>query len=374
MQAIDHYDLAQLTESLATADGVAGVLQQLAGELQHAVSADAVYIERCMDHGGVEVVASTGSAAPHIGARPPYQDLLTTIAQRIPIEGERGALGMILVVQSGPQLQPARPEAVERVALIVNLTRLALQMSVLYDEARYSREQLERMVDEKFRLLSGITYELNDQLGIAAEYVQLLDTEGELSERQIGYISSSRKAILSSARLIGDLLELARVEAGRLPIQLEPTSVGAILRDMASDYRLASGTYGFTLTLEIADELPAVVTDPDHVKKILDNLFSNAVRYTPANGAIVVRASTRAGRRHGDPARWVCVSICDSGPGVLDEQGIFEAVSRVGKTRGSAGFRLAINRHIARRIGGDLTVENGDEGGACFTLWLPQEI
>src|SRR5690606_24269821 len=81
-----------------------------------------------------------------------------------------------------------------------------------------------------------------ETLGAASEYVQLLDTEQELTPRQREYIESSRRTISAGLRLIGDLLELARVEAGRLPVQLEPTSVGALLRDMARDYQLASAT------------------------------------------------------------------------------------------------------------------------------------
>src|SRR5690606_41687078 len=79
---------------------------------------------------------------------------------------------------------------------------------------------LEDALDERVRLISGITYELRETLGAASEYVQLLDTEQELTPRQREYIESSRRTISAGLRLIGDLLELARVEAGRLPVQL----------------------------------------------------------------------------------------------------------------------------------------------------------
>lgn len=361
-------DLRHLTQALKTATGVSDVLQRVAEGLRRATGSDAVYIERIAAPGTEpEVIATTGAPAPPLGARPPYSDLLTTVADKIPLDDGTPPQGAVLLVRGAE----GRAQTGRRVALLLDVARVAIHVAALLEEVRERREEMERAVDERFRLISGISYELRDTLGAASEYVQLLDTETDLNERQREYIESSRRSIGSAVRLIGDLLELARVEAGRLPVQHEPTSIGAMLRDMASDYRLASATYGVALIAEIPDDLPLVLTDPDLVGQILDNLFSNAVRYTPANGVIHVRAFQRRGRRTGDPAQWLCVSVSDTGPGIPDERVVFEAVERVSKRNGAAGFRLAINRNISRLLHGDLTLEPGDGGGASFTLWLP---
>jgi signal transduction histidine kinase len=363
-------DLRQLTQALTTATGVSDVLHRVAEGLRRATGADAVYIEhRTLPGSEPQVVATTGPPAPPLGARPPYTDLLTTVAEKLPLEDDAGGpQGTVLLVRGSHGRARATGR---RVALLLDVARVALHVSGLADEVRERRDEMERSTDEKFRLISGISHELRDTLGAASEYVQLLDTETELNERQRTYIESSRRAISGAVRLISDLLELARVEAGQLPVQHEPTSIGALLRDMASDYRLASATFGVELIAEIDADLPPVVTDPDLVGQILDNLFSNAVRYTPPNGSIHVHATRRRGRRTGDPAQWLCVSVTDTGPGIAEEHFVFEAVDRVSKRTGAAGFRLAINRNIARLLGGDLTLERGDAGGANFTLWLP---
>ncbi len=113
-------------------------------------------------------------------------------------------------------------------------------------------------------------------------------------------------------------------------------------------------------------------TDPELVGRILENLFSNAVRYTPANGRIHVAAELADGEDDDAPA-WLCVTITDSGPGVRDAGDVFEAVERVSRRSGSPGFRLAISRNIARLLGGVLTLESGRAAGASFRLWLPLE-
>ncbi|MGH7444799.1 MAG: sensor histidine kinase, partial [Longimicrobiales bacterium] len=353
----DH--LNQPGATLRTAMGAGVVLQSIAERVRRASGAEAAFIERS-GHADepAAVVATTGEPAPALGARAPYPTLRGLHAERIVVDdGATLRLGAIVLLRRAGA--PGGARSGRRLALMVDATRVALHVSALVDEVQSRRLELERAIDEKFRLISGITYELKETLGVAAEYVQLLDTEAELTVRQRDYIDSSRRTIASAVRLIGDLLEFTRVEAGQLPVQAEPTRIGALLRDMARDYRLASATYGVELVADVPTDLPSARTDPDLVKQILDNLFSNAVRYTPPNGTIHVHAAVQPGRRAGDPQNWLCITVTDSGPGVEDSHEIFEAVERVNKRRGAPGFRLAINRNIARLMGGDLTLESG---------------
>src|SRR5690606_31829146 len=148
------------------------------------------------------------------------------------------------------------------------------------------RRAFQETVDEKLRLINGISYELKERLGVASEYVQLLDTETELTERQRDYIASSRRSIAAAVRVIGDLVELARIEAGRMPVAVEELRIAPLLRNIADDYRLGTATFGVALITEVPTDLPVLHTDPELVGRILDTLLSNAVRYTPANGTI----------------------------------------------------------------------------------------
>lgn len=364
------HPLNRMAATLRTASGADAVLHRIAERLQRMSGAAATFIERPGNGDGPAcVVATTGAPAPALGTRAPYALPPDVSADRIPVDDDDAQqLGTIVLLRTA---ENTAVRSGRRIALMVDATRVALHVSALVDEIQARRLELEQAIDEKFRLISGITYELKEALGVAAEYVQLLDTEAELTERQHEYIDASRRTIASAVRLIGDLLEFTRVEAGQLPVQVEPTRIGALLRDMSSDYRLASATYGVELIADVPVDLPSVRTDADLVKQILDNLLSNAVRYTPANGTIRVHAAVQPGRRSADPERWLCITVTDSGPGVEDEHEIFEAIKRVSKRRGTPGFRLAISRNIARLMGGDLTLESQPGEGASFRLWLP---
>ncbi|NLG61179.1 MAG: HAMP domain-containing histidine kinase [Candidatus Cloacimonetes bacterium] len=365
--------LRRLATALTLAPGAEGVLRRVLERALELTDADAAFIERA--GGGeweVEVVASAGTGAPAVGASPPYLIPRAVAQERITLVGPDGtARGALVLLRETSGAPASTGELDPGVQLLLDVAVDALEVRALVAELDERRRALEDALDERFRLISGITYELRETLGAASEYVQLLDTEQELTPRQREYIESSRRTISAGLRLIGDLLELARVEAGRLPVQLEPTSVGALLRDMARDYQLASATYGVHVDIDVPRDLPLVVTDPDLVGQILDTLLSNAVRYTPPNGTIRVRASIQPGRRAGDPRRWLRATITDTGPGVDSSYDVFEAVERVSSGRGAPGFRLAISRNVARLLGGDLTLEREPGTGASFSLWLP---
>ena len=367
--------LRQVATTLTITPGADGVLQRLLERALEHTEADAAFVELAGDsERPAEVVATCGAAAPEVGATPPYSYPRTLAQVRIPVGGagtvDERANGSLVLLGVPPEAAGALviDEALQP---LLDLAADALAVRVMASELEARRSSLEQAIDERFRLISGITYELRETLGAASEYVQLLDTETELTQRQRDYIESSRRTMSAGLRLIGDLLELARVEAGRLPVQHEPTSVGALLRDLARDHRLASATYGVNIAIDVPRELPIVFTDPDLVGQILDTLLSNAVRYTPPNGEIRVTADVQRGRRAGDPLRWLRATITDTGPGVDGTYDVFEAVERVSGGRGAPGFRLAISRNVARLLGGDLTLEREPGTGASFSLWLP---
>ncbi len=362
------FQLRQLTTTLAAASGASDVLQRVADGARGAAGARAAFIEHAGDgERAAEVVASTGAPAPAVGAQPPHALPAELSQWRLPVDDDAGLrLGTIVLLGVEPRDGPDAELAALRVLAVT-----ALQVRIMAEELETRRQELEQAIDERFRLISGITYELRETLGATTEYVQLLDTETELTPRQRDYIESSRRTMTSALRLIGDLLELARVEAGRLPVQHEPVRIGPLLRDIARDYELASTTYGVRMTTHVAESLPTVYTDPDLVGQIIDTLLSNAVRYSPPNGEICVAAAVERGRRAGDPRRWLRVTVTDAGPGVEEADDVFEAVERVSGRRGAPGFRLAISRNVARLLGGDLTLESTPGAGASFSLWLP---
>lgn len=233
------------------------------------------------------------------------------------------------------------------------------------DESRVHMSQARR----HYQLLSGTIYHLKNTMAVVSEYMELLDIEGELNDSQRDYIARSRRSMSTAMRLLSELHELGRADAGEIVARIEPLDICSLVRDVIRDFRLSDATTGVRFVFDNAG-VPPLQTDPDCVRQILENLVSNAVRYSPAEGTVQVTASVRSGRRADDPARWVCVDVVDAGPGVTEKEAVFEEVSRVAR-KGSPGFRLAISRRLAKLLGGDLTLTSRPGHGAHFSLWLP---
>jgi signal transduction histidine kinase len=152
----------------------------------------------------------------------------------------------------------------------------------------------------------------------------------------------------------------------------------ALVVEAASDYVAAAEQAGLTLTVNLAEDLPPVDTDPALVSKIIGTLLSNAIKYTPSDGRILLRAFSRPARDGQETGPWVAVEVSDTGPGipaalrerVFDE--FFRAPAATTTARGE-GIGLAMSRRVARLLGGEVTVDGEEGRGATFTFWLPAQ-
>jgi len=239
-------------------------------------------------------------------------------------------------------------------------------------EAERQREELERVTESRTRLMRGFSHDVKNPLGAADGFAALLEEGigGELSVQQQQSVQRIRRAIATSLRLIGDLLELARAEAGQIAINCAATDVGTALREVAEDFRAQATGAGITLECHTPTRVMAD-TDGMRLRQILANILSNAVKYAP-DSAVTLDAGVRSdGPR---PGRWATASVADTGPGIPQEKqgSIFQEFTRLDpNAQPGAGVGLAISRRIARLLGGDLTVESEVGRGATFTLWLP---
>jgi signal transduction histidine kinase len=360
-------ELRATLRALAEDSSVLPILRTIADMVRAATDAIAVHIERTS---GVEselvvVSADVDSSAETLNR-------VIESASRIVIAlGRRNERIGTMVLFRGERASAVDTETLERISDLATMATLALARSAMLGELEHTKEECRRIVDDKYRLISGISDELKDRLGTAMEYVALLELEGELSERQRHYMQRSRSSIDGVIRIINDLVQLSRVDTGRVSPRPEPANLTAVVRGLVRDYQLALGTIGFEFDIGVPDDLPVIMTDIDLVRQVLDTLLSNAVRYTPVGGRVTVRGDVRPGRRKADPNRYVCLAVSDTGPGVGENDLIFEEVYRVERRGEKPGFRLAISRRIARLLGGELTLETEAGRGSTFTLWLP---
>lgn len=244
--------------------------------------------------------------------------------------------------------------------------------------AELGQAELRRATDSRERLMRGIGHDLKNPLNAIDGHAQLLEDgiKGELGAGQRDSVVRIRRSVRSLLTLVDDLLELSRAESGQLRLSIQPVDMKLLLSDAAAEHRAAAEARGHRLDVAIGDDVDIVHTDPDRVAQVLGNLMSNAIKYTPPGGEIALRAQVRSVKfpEKGD-AGWLTVDVIDSGEGIpahrTDE--IFDEFTRLQTStrQPGAGLGLAIARRIARLLGGDVTVRNGEERGSVFTLLLP---
>ncbi|WP_235280114.1 sensor histidine kinase [Synechococcus sp. Nb3U1] len=164
------------------------------------------------------------------------------------------------------------------------------------------------------------------------------------------------------------LLEFERSDGIPAPLQVQPLSLGNLLREWIPVYQAVAETQGHHFQAEIPSHLPLIQVDPRALRQILDNLIDNACKYTPSPGQIQLRVELQP-----DTApTMVEVSICDSGPGIHPEnlERIFAPFFRADPSKPGQGLGLAISRDLATQMGGRLEVESSTQG-SCFHLSLP---
>jgi len=185
-------------------------------------------------------------------------------------------------------------------------------------------------------------------------------------------------------RLVDDLRTLALADAGQLALQVSDIDLPALLRRVSARFEPQNAERGIDIQLSIG-ECPPVVVDAQRIQQILNNLLSNALRYSPDNGVIECRLWVQNGTSEGSDSvfvptpngQWVSLEVRDSGPGIEKSAlpYIFDRFYRVDKSRsraeGGTGLGLSIARKLAQAHGGDLIAANHPQGGAVFRLTLP---
>ncbi|NIP83345.1 MAG: hypothetical protein GWM90_30610, partial [Gemmatimonadetes bacterium] len=189
---------------------------------------------------------------------------------------------------------------------------------------------------------------------------------GELSGAQQEALDKANRSAQHLLELVNDILDISKIEAGKMEILPETVDLAALLRDTATSLQLQAVDKGIDLEIETPRRLEAT-TDPARVRQIVLNLLSNAVKFT-AEGRVALRL-----RRDGEDR--IRVQVEDTGPGIEpgDQERIFEEFEQTAGPDAPAGtgLGLAISRRLAELLGGSLGVESEVGVGSTFTLVLP---
>lgn len=256
------------------------------------------------------------------------------------------------------------PNRDELGTLAANLNRMNEELGHLY-------HQLEAANRHKSEFLASMSHELRTPLNAIIGFSEVLIDRlfGDLGAKQEEYL----KNILDSGRhllsLINDILDLSKVEAGRMELELDHFSLAETLENGVTMIRERAGRHGITLNLDRDPTVDIIEADERKVKQILFNLLSNAVKFTPDGGQVGIKA----GMDHGE----VQVTVWDTGIGIApdDQEQIFEEFRQVGGTDGQkregTGLGLALAKRFVELHGGRIWVESAIGRGSRFTFTLP---
>ncbi len=257
------------------------------------------------------------------------------------------------------------------------LETLASQSAVAIHNARVFREldektrQLEVASQHKSDFLANMSHELRTPLNAVIGFSDVLLERmfGELNERQDEYLHDIRNSGRHLLELINEILDLSKVEAGRMELELGPVSLPDVLRDALAMVRERAERHRLTLDLEIGDGVPAVLADELKLKQVVLNLLTNAVKFTADGGAIAMSAQLVDNE--------VRVMVRDTGIGISeqDQDRIFEAFQRGGQrsrtgTEGT-GLGLTLSKRIVELHGGRVWLTSREGTGSTFGFAIP---
>lgn len=393
--------LRRATEALTASFSVDDMIRQIASSAIDATDADGSYVERIRGK-EVEVVAVSGALHPPVGVCTPFTH---SIMQRVlaagrpalieylqecpeplpgdlqaahpkaralvvPLADAGEAIGALVLLRAGGR-PPFTREDADGAHTFGNLAAVALRKVQLLEDTERRRAEMEQVMKSRTRLMRGFTHDLKNPIGAADGHAALLEDGllGDLTEDQLRSVKRIRAALRNALQLIDDLNEFAKAETGRIAIDAAPVQVNDIARELAEQYRDIAEQAGITVDLEL-QKVPIITSDHDRIRQILANLLSNALKYTPQGGHVVVRTAVQQREAGG----CVVVEVEDNGKGIPADRLhlLFEEFERIdpGGTPG-LGLGLAISRRVAHALGGDIDVRSERDRGSCFTLWLP---
>jgi signal transduction histidine kinase len=265
-------------------------------------------------------------------------------------------------------------------------------------ELEHLSAELLRANRAKSEFLANVSHELRTPLNAIVGFVDLLrdGVYGPLNSRQAGPVERIEASANHLRHLVDQVLDLAKMAAGRLEVHTEPVELRPFVFDVASEVEPLMTEKSLSFSLAVGASLPRVRTDPTHLRQILVNLLGNAAKFT-TNGGISIRGRlVRRGDQQdqlngrldsADPIAvfrkpdtlWIALQVVDSGIGIpeKDRERIFDEFEQVNagprgdSMRRGTGLGLSISRRLARLLGGDITVESELGRGSVFTVWLP---
>jgi signal transduction histidine kinase len=286
----------------------------------------------------------------------------------VPLLSEDEVVGVLAVTRKTPGL--FEPETVRLLSTFATQSALAIRNARLFHEIEVKSRQLEVASQHKSEFLANMSHELRTPLNAIIGFSEVLSERmfGELNEKQEEYLKDIYASGQHLLSLINDILDLSKIEAGRMELELSDFHLPTALDSALTLVRERAGRRGIALQVNVDNQLGQIQADERKIRQVLLNLLSNAIKFTPEGGRIEVRAEPRNGS--------VAVSVTDTGVGIApeDQEAVFEEFRQVGtadkKVEGT-GLGLALSRKFIQLHGGKIWVKSQVGQGSTFTFTVP---
>jgi len=301
---------------------------------------------------------------PDMTAQSPGRRLLG-----VPLMRDGSPIGVLTILWREPGTVPDK--FVRLIETFADQAVIAIENVRLFNEIQDKSRQLEIASKHKSDFLANMSHELRTPLNAIIGFSEALKERmfGELNDKQAEYVEDIHASGRHLLALINDILDLSKVEAGRMELDLAEFDVPSTLENAMTLVKERAQRHGIRLALDVGPGVSAFVADERKVKQILLNLLSNAVKFTPEGGKVSVSAVRPNGALE--------IAVSDTGVGIApeDREAIFEEFRQVGKdyTRKAegTGLGLALTRRFVELHGGTIRVDSEIGMGSTFTFALP---
>jgi len=286
----------------------------------------------------------------------------------VPLLVEERVLGALVVQRQ--ESGRFDPEVVNLLQTFATQSALAIQNARLFREIEVKSHQLEVASQHKSEFMANMSHELRTPLNAIIGFSEVLTDRmfGELNDKQEEYLKDIHASGAHLLSLINDILDLSKIEAGRMELELTDFDLPAAIENALMLVRERAGRRSIALQASIDDRLGQIQADERKVRQVILNLLSNAIKFTPEGGRIDVGAVLTDG--------FVAVSVRDTGIGIAleDQEKVFEEFRQVGaaaKKIEGTGLGLTLCRKFVELHGGKIWVESELGAGSTFTFSIP---
>jgi signal transduction histidine kinase/CheY-like chemotaxis protein len=289
----------------------------------------------------------------------------------VPMLRDSAALGVLALTRS--EVRPFTDKQIELVSTFADQAAIAIENVRLFDEIKDKSRQLAEASQHKSQFLANMSHELRTPLNAIIGVTEMLREDAEALKQDVEPLDRVLGAGRHLLALINDILDLSKIEAGRMELQLEPFALAPLIAGVVKTIEPLAAKNGNRVVVHCDAAIGTLHADQMRLRQALLNLMGNANKFTE-HGTITV--DTRSWQQDGRD--WVTIAVADTGIGMTEEQmgRLFQEFSQAdaSTTRkyGGTGLGLAISKRFCQMMGGDITVESALGRGSTFTISLPR--